>query len=245
MNAECVVVSEEMLALVGGAETGVRPLPADAIALCFDFRTVPTLRLRESVAEARGDVVLLVSRATCERLFARDVIDEDYHLPPELRMIVVAIRDCALGDAARTVYRLGKAIELLCESFRAIEAMHLVPIRDDGILSLGDARRLFEARRLIDERWHEKLTIDNIARACGLNRVKLTQGFRRIFHTTVANAIAERRLDAASLLLRTTDRPVSTIGYESGYLNNASFARAFARRFGLCPSDYRAAKLAA
>jgi AraC family transcriptional activator of pyochelin receptor len=41
-------------------------------------------------------------------------------------------------------------------------------------------------------------------------------------------------------MLRTTDLPVSSIGYENGYLNNASFARAFSRRFGLSPSDFRA-----
>ena len=34
-------------------------------------------------------------------------------------------------------------------------------------------------------------------------------------------------------MLLTTDKPVSSIGYENGYLNNASFARAFSRRFGV------------
>ena len=40
-------------------------------------------------------------------------------------------------------------------------------------------------------------------------------------------------------MLLTTDLPVSSIGYVSGYLNNASFTRAFGRRFGHTPTDVR------
>lgn len=98
---------------------------------------------------------------------------------------------------------------------------------------------------MIDERASEKLTLDLIARACGLNRSKLTRGFKEMFDVTVAQAIAERRLDLARRMLLTTDLPVSFIGYESGYLNNASFARAFGRRFGRSPSDFRHRELAA
>ncbi|MEX6650950.1 helix-turn-helix domain-containing protein [Pseudomonas aeruginosa] len=39
--------------------------------------------------------------------------------------------------------------------------------------------------------------------------------------------------------------PVSSIGYQCGYLNNASFTRAFSRQFGTTPSSLRAPRLAA
>jgi AraC family transcriptional activator of pyochelin receptor len=66
-----------------------------------------------------------------------------------------------------------------------------------------------------------------------------------MFDCSVAEALAERRLAQASRLLLTTDLPVSSVGYEAGYLNNASFARAFGRHFGRSPSDYRAGALVA
>lgn len=245
MIAETVKVSEDMLALVGDGQAPADGLPSDPIALCITLGSTPALRLRTHVQESEGEIALIVSRTACTSVFGRDVGDEDYHLPSELRAIALAIYGCVLEGPARTIYRGAKAIELLCESFRLLGTGALVPMEESGIVSLADARRLLEARRLIDERWHEKLTIDGIARACGLNRLKLTQGFRHMFHSTVATAIAERRLDSASQLLRTTDRPISTIGYASGYLNNASFARAFSRRYGVSPSDYRAARLAA
>ena len=91
----------------------------------------------------------------------------------------------------------------------------------------------------------ETATLDGISRACGLNRAKLTRGFRDLFGCTIAQALAERRLSHARRMLLSTDKPVSSIGYENGYLNNASFARAFGRRFGVSPSDYRARQVAA
>jgi AraC family transcriptional activator of pyochelin receptor len=235
-----------MVALIGACDASAVTWPADSIMLGFDLGAQPLLRMRDQADDHGGDaIVLAVAREACLRLFGVDLADGDYHLPTELRTIAHAIVDCATSGPGRTTYRLGKSIELLCESVRLLIDDALVLARADGVLSLADARRLIEARRLIDERWNEKLTIDRIARACGLNRVKLNRGFREMFDCTVAVALAERRLEEASRMLRTTDKPISSIGYDNGYLNNASFARAFARRFGVSPSDYRAARLAA
>ena len=120
---------------------------------------------------------------------------------------------------------------------------HGEPVRP--ALLWNDVRSAPQARRLIDERWHEKLTLDSIARACGINRAKLTRGFRSMFATTVADAIADMRLRGAGEMLRSTDLPVSSIGYRCGYLNNASFTRAFSRHYGVAPTQYRAHRLAA
>jgi len=92
---------------------------------------------------------------------------------------------------------------------------------------------------------HEKLTLELIARRCSLNRSKLARGFRQLYSCSVIEALAERRLVEARKQLIATDLPVGIIGYRSGYLNNASFTRAFGHRFGVSPSDYRACGLAA
>ena len=98
------------------------------------------------------------------------------------------------------------------------------------------------ARALIDERWNQRLTVTAVARVCGLSRAKLTRGFRELYDCTVHEALATRRLDEARQILLTTDRPVALVGYASGYLSNAAFTRAFGRRYGTAPSDYRAGR---
>jgi AraC family transcriptional activator of pyochelin receptor len=46
-------------------------------------------------------------------------------------------------------------------------------------------------------------------------------------------------------MLLATDLPVSSVGYACGYLSNASFTRAFSRRYGVVPSRLRAEEMAA
>jgi AraC family transcriptional activator of pyochelin receptor len=249
-----VQVSPEMTVLFGGGVAGA-PIPHAAAALVFVLggRGIPaTLRVRPvagAVAEEeRGALMLLVAAAALSRLFgdvAAAAKDGCFHLTTELRAICVAVRDCPMqGDALRA-YRGAKSIELLCEAMRLLGEGGLTPAAHDAELSREDSARVVAARRMIEERCHEKLTLERIARACGLNRSKLTRGFRQMFECTVAEAIADGRLARASRMLLTTDLPVSSVGYQAGYLNNASFARAFGRRFGVPPSDYRACRLAA
>jgi AraC family transcriptional activator of pyochelin receptor len=251
---EWIEVSPEMTAMIGrGPFSGTAPLPTDPMIFCFDFGAAgaqPSVRIGASVGDDDDTdlLFLFVARAALLRVGGRNPDATDgigYHLPTELRTIALALRDCPMTGEGRTVYRLAKSLELLCETVRMQRDETLVPLAGDGLLSFADTSRLIVARRLIDERWNEKLTLDAIARACGLNRAKLTGGFRLLFGCTIAEALAERRLSHAGRMLLTTDKQVSSIGYANGYLNNASFARAFSRRFGVSPSDYRACGAAA
>ena len=251
---DIIEVSPEMTALIGSGSVGSPTLPDNPIVLSIGFGGrdgPPSLKLDGWPPEVEGDecrLIFLVARDAVARIGGRKLLEAErdaYHLPSELRAIALALRDAPVPAEALSTYRLAKSIELLCEAVRLFDGGHLAPLAGDGALSASDTRRVIEAKRMIDERWSEKLTLDAIARACGLNRAKLTRGFRELFDCTVAEALASRRLNQASRLLLTTDMPVSVVGYEAGYLNNASFARAFGRHFGRSPSDYRACGMAA
>ncbi|AXB79351.1 AraC family transcriptional regulator [Novosphingobium sp. P6W] len=252
-----IEVSPEMLTLVGPGKVGRISPPPRPVGFALTFGAVgtpATVRYfaRPSVKVLNADMqtrlILLVSRAACERIAGGALALTDgglFHLPAALRTIALAIRDCDLPDAASTPYRLAKSIELLCDLLRAHGDNTLVPVSAEGLLSRADTQRLLAARQVIDERWAEKLTLDMIARASGLNRGKLTRGFREMFDCTVADAISGHRLSEARQMLLATDLPISSIGYRCGYLNNASFTRAFARHFGEAPTHFRARSLAA
>lgn len=243
-----IEVSHEMLSFVGAGSVPMSGWPDGSIGMSFrlDGASMAFHAHPADTAMQESDLAFVVTAAACRRIFGF-VPDEDarWHLPSELRAIVNAIVDCRLAPPARATLRLAKSIELLCATFEKLAGEQLVPADGGGDLNELDARRIVAARRLIDERWNEKLTLDLIARACGINRAKLTRGFRGMFAMTVTDAIADRRLGGASEMLRSTDLPVSSIGYRCGYLNNASFTRAFSRRFGVAPTRYRAHRLAA
>jgi AraC family transcriptional activator of pyochelin receptor len=256
---ECVVISPDMVSLIGCGPPAAISLPSEPVAVSFTLSengAAPALRVDISpcikalsaAVTLRFQVTFVIGRAALVGIGGRALLESNsarFHLPTELRAIVLALREPPVGAEARTVYRGAKSLELLCEAIRLFVARQLVPISSDCDLQLADSRRLLAARQMIDERWNEKLTLDAIARACGLNRAKLTRGFREMFDCTIAEALATRRLLEASRLLLTTDLPVSSVGYESGYLNNAAFSRAFGRHFGRSPSHYRAYGMAA
>jgi AraC family transcriptional activator of pyochelin receptor len=228
-----------MVAFIGSGAVPSVDLPGDTVCLAYALAdaTVAT-----APAPIDADVVLVVTADACLRIFGQlPEASTTWHLPSDVRAIAFAIRDCALPVAARDTLRLAKSIELLCATFEKFGAGSLVPIDGTRALSAVDAQRIVAAQRMIDDHWHEKLTLEGIARACGINRAKLTRGFRAMFDSSIADTIAERRLGGARAMLLSTDLPVASVGYACGYLNNASFTRAFSRRFGVAPTRLRAA----
>lgn len=244
MTKQCVEVSPEMRSYVGAG----LPLPAVPPGwLLFALEglaeapaRVATVPHEAAAVLERADLVLAVDAAACRRLAGEEPgAALCWYLPTDLRSVALAITDCALPEPARATLRLAKSIELLLALLTRAVAGELVAADAAGELLEGDAVRILAARRLIDENWREKLTLDEIARSCGVNRAKLTRGFRAMFQCSVADALAENRLTRARHMLRETDLAVSSIGYACGYQNNASFTRAFSRRFGMPPSQLR------
>lgn len=249
-----VQVSPEMISAIGGATPIAGCWPNDPVAFAFDvadpdgsatlsYHSAPDAALLEAL---EAQIVLLVARDACTRIFGALPSHEGvFHIPAALRAIAIGILHCLLPEPARTTLRLAKSIELLCETFLLLQQDALIPAARDAQLSYQDCERLRAARRLIETRWNEKLTLDSIASACGINRSKLVRGFRDMFNHSVADLIAEQRLGEAKQMLLATELPISAVGYRCGYLSNAAFTRAFSRRFGQAPSSYRASALSA
>lgn len=242
-------VSPEMVAYLGAGA-----LPHDGhgpawLALGYRFAPATFSYLPDAssiAALADADIVFVVLSEACARIFGRTLVEAGaWHLPSEMRGIAHAVQQSRLDGVAAQTLRHAKCIELLCLTFEQFDAGQLIPTNGAEDLSALEAERIADARRLIDERWNEKLTLDAISRACGINRATLTRGFRSMFAMSVGDAIADRRLGGARDLLLATDLPVSSIGYRCGYLNNASFTRAFSRRYGKAPTQFRAEQVAA
>ena len=214
----------------------------DAIRILFDLgrNGQATLAIGHQGRENASDMVFIVDRVGCQEVIG--VVPDAtgvWHLPSEQRAMVMAILHCNLPDPAGQTLRTVKAVELLCALSTDLASGRLVRADGGGELCELDTQRIISARRMIDERWHEKLTVNAIAKSCGVNRAKLTRGFRLIFGCSIADAIAENRLSGARKMLFATDLPIATIGYRCGYHNNASFTRAFAKKFGMVPTRLR------
>ncbi|NTZ43202.1 helix-turn-helix transcriptional regulator [Altererythrobacter sp. SALINAS58] len=245
-----VRVSEEMVSFVGAGEfprisDGDRPL-RDAVVFAFPGvgRDIPSrvVYRDQAILEDLQDclLVLVVEARACQRIFALSLRGSAmWHLPADAHRIALSIIECGgHGEVLKTL-RLARSIELLCQLCAHLGAGELVPFEGETPLPELDVVRLVQARRIIDQRWREKLTIPALAREVGINRDKLVRGFRELYGTTIADLLSTRRLEEARLMLLSSDIPVASVAHRCSYLSNASFTRAFARRFGLPPTALR------
>jgi len=245
MNSKrSVLISPEFTSFVGRGPCDPRALPTDALILGFGDIGEPAVMMlgKEDLVEGATDhlVVFGVSRKACLELF--DTLPKEegrWYLPADLRGLGRALVAVDGDGPAPTMLRTARSMELLCQLFAALKADRMVEVGGATTLSEDDITRVAAAHQLVNEYFQEKLTVSTVARRCGLSKAKLTHGFRQLYQCTVPEAVSARRLDHARQLLAQSDLPISSIGYRCGYLSNASFTRAFARRFGMAPTEMR------
>lgn len=105
-----------------------------------------------------------------------------------------------------------------------------------------DAARIDHVERMlrvIAERAHEPITIEEVAAATPLHPNYAMTLFRRSVGHTINQAITRHRLDFARSLLISTDRSIAEIVFGAGFGSSSRFYEAFVRRFGESPGTFR------
>lgn len=85
----------------------------------------------------------------------------------------------------------------------------------------------------------DNLTIESIAEHANLSPRHFTRKFKHLLGVTPADFVEELRLDEARWLLVNARDSISKVAENVGYSSDDSFRRAFERRFGVAPTEYR------
>ena len=109
------------------------------------------------------------------------------------------------------------------------------------MLAPHPARHLLRAKDLVDARYREPLDVKALAKAAKLSPAHFSREFRRAFGEPPHQYLLHRRLERAATLLRTTDRSVADVCLTVGLSSVGSFTTSFRTRFGMTPTEYRAA----
>ena len=105
------------------------------------------------------------------------------------------------------------------------------------------AREMVHAvEKILSERWHEQLTLDEIASEVGLSVYHLCRVFRDT--TGISQHQYRLRLKARRSLemVRESDAGLVDIALESGFCTHSHFSASFRHEFGMTPSAVRAAR---
>jgi AraC-like DNA-binding protein len=102
-------------------------------------------------------------------------------------------------------------------------------------------RRLLRARDAMDRAYAEPLDVRAVAAVAHLSEAHFIRSYRATFGETPHRYLQRRRVERSMFLLRETDRSVTDICFDVGFMSLGTFSRTFREIVGETPSDYRAA----
>ncbi|HWB27596.1 MAG TPA: AraC family transcriptional regulator [Chitinophagaceae bacterium] len=99
--------------------------------------------------------------------------------------------------------------------------------------------RLQETKKFIAKQLDTHYTIEMLATRARLNSQQFKQGFKALFGEGPYACLLRMRLERAKKALEETRKPVKQIAAQAGYRDQANFAIAFKRMFGVTAKEVR------
>lgn len=96
-----------------------------------------------------------------------------------------------------------------------------------------------KVQEFIENNFHEKITIDQLASMLALGRRNLERRFKKATSNTIVEYIQRVKMEAAKISLESSKENVNEVMYKVGYTDNKAFRTTFKRITGLSPIQYR------
>ena len=100
-------------------------------------------------------------------------------------------------------------------------------------------RRLLRARDAMDRAYAEPLDVRAVAAVAHVSEAHFSRSFRAAFGETPHRYLQRRRVERSMFLLRETDRSITDICFDVGFMSLGTFSRTFREIIGETPSSYR------
>ena len=208
-------------------------------------------RCERAFAQDMDDALFLSPDVDWQRSVLMDIdrIVEQLHGDRRLRPSEVGrpMDDAADLDPLPAAMTAIGLIDQVLDRFRPAAASDSV-ISDaavsDPVVSASDDQRdrltVLRMTGLIQRRFAEPLSLDDIAAAGSVGRSRCCALFRRYVGRTPNEYLADRRLEEAKRLLDGTNGSVAEIARACGFASSSYFISVFRRRTGVTPKTYRA-----
>jgi len=111
----------------------------------------------------------------------------------------------------------------------------------DSIKVQSDSRSqiVHEAMRIIQQRYHENLTLQSVSEQVHVTPVWLSKLFKKETEMNFLECITDVRMQKAAELLSDLNHKVYQISYLVGYQDPVHFSKLFKRKYGCTPQEYR------
>jgi len=146
-----------------------------------------------------------------------------------------ALRRMLLSGIAEPSAHECAAADFLC-AVRSCGGAHW---RETPVAASLTPRRLKRVEDLIEARLGERLSVGEMAEACGLSTGFFLRAFKAATGQTPHRFLMERRLARARRALAESGEPISAIAQATGFASHAHLASRFRHSMGLAPAAYR------
>lgn len=154
------------------------------------------------------------------------------------------LRALILGFLAEAESRGGNG-RVLVDSLTTAFAVHYIQSYGQGVpKEVGpreglDSRRLKRAMDLLDSRFAEDLSLDDIARDVAMSKFHLIRQFKLSTGLSPYQYLLKRRLERAKALLLKGDLPIGQVALAVGFGDQSQLNKHFKREFGTTPASLR------
>ena len=91
----------------------------------------------------------------------------------------------------------------------------------------------------IEQHIGERLTVDQLAIRCAMDRINFSRRFKRATQLSPADYIQRIKVEAAKRSFESTSKQINEVMYEVGYGDVKAFRSTFKKVAGMTPGDYR------
>jgi AraC-like DNA-binding protein len=157
-------------------------------------------------------------------------------ISPQLHVVIQQIVNCKIEGIMKRPYLAAKVMELFILQLQELTESSF--LAKPSTVSELELRALSEAKDYIHQNLNSNCTIAHIAKAVGLNTLKLKTGFKQIYGDTVFEYLTKARMQEAVRLLMNTNLQIGEVANSVGYKHSQHFAKAFKKQFGVLPNGF-------
>lgn len=147
-----------------------------------------------------------------------------------VRDIMLYIAQHSEASSLHLIGNLFLFLDALIETSSTRRALHGVQLKDFYIQ---------ESITYMEHNFHRELTVEELADVCKLNRSYFSKIFKESMGCPPQEFLIRLRLSKAADLMKGTNQSIGVIAVRCGYPNQLHFSRAFKKRYGISPREWR------
>lgn len=92
---------------------------------------------------------------------------------------------------------------------------------------------------LLNDRWNEQVTLNELSVATETHPVTISKNFRRYFSCTLGEYLRKLKIDKSIPLIKDSGMSLTEIAHHCGFTDQSHFTRNFKQMTGFLPKEYR------